>query len=182
MDEISVVLIKPDGVRRQLIGEIISRFEKTGLELIACKLVKIPPEMAMKHYGQTEEWFESVGEKLLKFYEKHGKDPEEEIGTKKPKEIGELVQKWNVDYLTEGKVIAMLWSGPHAIEIIRKIVGATFPQQALPGTIRGDYSFDAPDVANSQGRSIHNLIHASGTPEEAQFERELWFKEDEIFS
>lgn len=181
MNQISVVLIKPDGVKRHLIGEIISRFEKTGLELIASKLVKIPPEMAMKHYGQTEEWFESVGKKLLEFYQEHGKDPEEEIGTKKPKEIGKMVQQWNVDYLTEGKVIAMIWQGPHAIKIIRKIVGSTFPQEAPPGTIRGDYSFDAPDVANSQGRSIHNLIHASGSLEEAQFERKLWFKETEIF-
>ena len=178
--ERTVVLIKPDGVKRGLIGEIVSRFEKIGLKLIACKMVVVPADMATKHYGYGEDWFENVGKKLLKFYEEHGKDPNEEIGTKKPKEIGKLVQKWNVNYLTEGPVLAMIWQGAHAVEIIRKIVGLTFPNQSPPGTIRGDFSFDSPLNANSESRSVRNLIHASGAADEAKLEIELWFKEDEI--
>lgn len=181
MTEETVVLIKPDGVKRGLIGEIISRFEKIGLKLIACKLVVVPPELAIKHYGYDDAWFESVGKKMLQFYQEHGQDPGEELGTKEPKELGKLVQQWNVNYLTEGPVLAMLWQGPHAVEIVRKIVGPTFPQQAPPGTIRGDYGFDSPLTSNSEKRSVRNLIHASGSVEEAKLERQLWFKEDEIY-
>ncbi|MBM3205849.1 nucleoside-diphosphate kinase [Candidatus Shapirobacteria bacterium] len=180
--EYSVVLIKPDAIQKGLIGEIISRFEKIGLNLIACKLVMIDEEMALKHYGGgNSQWFEDVGQKLIKFYKEHGKDPQEEVGTLKAKQIGKIVQKWNVDYLKEGSLLAMIWQGPHAIEVIRKITGHTYPQLATPGTIRGDYSFESPLLANSRNRAIHNLIHASGSVEEAKFERQLWFKENEIF-
>ncbi len=180
--EYSVVLIKPDGIEKKLIGEIISRFEKIGLNLIACKLLMINKEIAIKHYGDgNKEWFKKVGEKLIKFYKEHGKDPKEEVGTLKPEEIGKIVQQWNVDYLTEGPVLAMIWQGPHAVEIIRKIVGPTYPEIAPPGTIRGDFSFDSPLLANSKNRAVRNLIHASSSIEEAKFEREIWFKEDEIF-
>ncbi len=180
LSEQTLVLVKPDGVRRQLIGEIISRFEKVGLKMIACKLLVIPDDLAFKHYGANEEWFEKVGKKTLGFYQEHGKDPNEELGTMEAKEIGKLVQKWNVNYLTQGPVLAMIWEGPHAVEIVRKIVGSTFPDKALPGTIRGDYSFDSPFAADTERRSVRNLIHASGKPEEAKLEIELWFKEDEI--
>lgn len=179
--EYSIVLIKPDGIQKALVGEIISRFEKIGLKMIACKMVIIDSEMALKHYGgANEQWFLTVGQKLLEFYKEHGKDPLEEVGTMEAKKIGELVQKWNVDYLTEGPVLAMVWQGPHAVGIIRKMVGHTYPELASPGTIRGDFSFESPLLANSKNRSIHNIIHASGTVEEAKFERQLWFKEKEI--
>jgi len=178
----SVVLIKPDGIKKGLIGEITTRFEKIGLRPIACKLVMVEADMAIKHYGGgNEKWFESVGKKLLEFYKENGKDPIEEIGTMEVKEIGKLVQKWNVDYLAEGPILAMIWQGPHAVEIIRKIIGPTYPQTAPPGTIRGDFSYDSPLLADTNLRAVHNLVHASGSPEEAKFERQLWFKEDEIF-
>ncbi len=180
MNERSLVLIKPDGVKRGLIGEVISRFEKVGLKLIACKMVVVKPEMAIKHYGYSQEWFENVGKKVLAFYQEHGKDPGEELGTMDQIEIGKMVQKWNVDYLTGGPVVAMIWEGPNVVEIIRKIVGPTYPQQAPPGTIRGDYSYDSPFLSNINKRSVQNLIHASGTPQEAELEIQLWFKEKEI--
>ena len=180
--EYSVVLIKPDGIGKRLIGEITTRFEKIGLNLIACKLVMIDKKMATQHYGgSNNKWYEDVGQKLLNFYKEHGKDPKEEIGTMNPKKIGQLVQKWNVDYLTEGPVLAMIWQGPHAIEIIRKIVGPTYPQIAPPGTIRGDFSYDSPLLADTNLRAVNNLVHASASIEEAKFERQLWFKENEIF-
>lgn len=90
------------------------------------------------------------------------------------------MQKWNVNYLTEGPVVAMLIEAPGVIEIIRKIVGSTYPQSAPPGTIRGDYSFDSPLLSNTKRRSVHNLIHASGNVSEAKIEKELWFKKSEI--
>ncbi len=180
--EYSVILLKPDAIHKGLIGEIISRFEKVGLILVACKLVLVDSSIAVKHYGGgNKEWFKNVGEKLIEFYKEHGKDPQEEIGTLKPEEIGQLVQKWNVNYLTEGPILAMIWQGPNAVGIIRKIIGHTYPESALPGTIRGDFSFESPLLANSNSRAIHNLIHASSSPQEAKFERELWFKENEIF-
>jgi nucleoside-diphosphate kinase len=178
--ECSVVLVKPDGVQRGLIGEIISRFEKAGLKLVALKMVWIDKKFALKHYGYNDEWFENVGQKLKAFYQEQGFDPGESFVKLSNKEIGKLVQRWNVDYLTEGPVVAMVWEAPGAVEIVRKIVGPTFPHGALPGTIRGDYSFDSPLLSNQKRRSVHNLIHASGTPKEAKLEIELWFKKDEL--
>jgi nucleoside-diphosphate kinase len=178
--ERSVVLIKPDGVQRALIGEIISRFEKAGLKVIALKMVWIDRRFALKHYGYNDEWFENVGKKLKAFYQEQGFDPGEAIAKLSNREIGRLVQKWNIDYLTEGPVVAMVLEAPGAVEIVRKIVGPTFPRGALPGTIRGDYAFDSPLLSNQKRRSVHNLIHASGTSEEAKLEVELWFKQEEL--
>jgi nucleoside-diphosphate kinase len=178
--ERTVVLVKPDGVKRGLIGEIISRFEKAGLKLVAMKMVKVDKEFASKHYGYSDEWFENVGKKLKEFYQEQGYDPGEEINKMSNKEIGEMVQSWKVEYLTEGPVVAMILEAPGAVSIVRKMVGSTFPQSAQPGTIRGDYSFDSPFLSNVKRRSVYNLIHASGAPEEAELEIELWFKNDEI--
>lgn len=119
--EQSVVLIKPDGVQRGLIGEIIARLEKAGLKIVALKMVAIDKKMAFKHYGVTEEWFENVGKKVKEFYQQQGYDPGEDFFTRPNKEIGRMVQKWNVDYLTEGPVVAMLIEAPGVIEIVRKI-------------------------------------------------------------
>jgi len=182
MTEQSVVLIKPDGVKRGLVGEILSRFEKAGLKLVAMKMVWIDKDLAFRHYGVNEEWFENVGKKVKEFYAQQGLDPGEQVMKMSNQKIGKLVQKWNVDYLTEGPVVAMLIEAPGAIEIIRKIVGSTYPQTAAPGTIRGDYSFDSPLLSNTKKRSVHNLIHASGNAKDAEFEKQLWFKKDEIHS
>jgi len=180
--EQTVVLVKPDGVKRGLVGEIISRFEKAGLKIVAMKMVWIDEEIAFKHYSVSDEWYEEVGRKMREFYLKQGYDPGEEFNKLTNRQIGERVQRWNVDYLTEGPVVAMLLEAPGAVEIVRKIVGPTYPRQAPPGTIRGDYSFDSPLLSNIKGRSVHNLIHASGTVSEAKIEKELWFKEEEIHS
>jgi nucleoside-diphosphate kinase len=179
--EYSVVLIKPDGVKRGLSGEIISRFEKIGLSLIACKLIWVEEEFATKHYGYDENWFVNTGKKALDFYQEHGLDPQESVGTMEPREMGKFIQGLNVEYLTEGPVLAMIWQGPHSVEIIRKLVGPTYPQVAPPGTITGDYIFDSPLFSNTNKKPLRNLVHASASVEEAKIERELWFKEKEIF-
>jgi nucleoside-diphosphate kinase len=178
--ERSVVLVKPDGVKRGLVGEIVSRFEKAGLKIVAMKMVWIDKRFALKHYGYTDEWFENVGQRLKDFYKEQGYDPGEEVLKMPNKEIGRMVQAWNIDYLTEGPVVAMILQAPGAVSIVRKIVGPTFPHGAPPGTIRGDYSFDSPALSNVKKRSVYNLIHASGKPEEAELEIQLWFKEGEI--
>lgn len=180
--EKTVVLVKPDGVKRGLIGEIISRFEKIGLKIIAMKMIWVDKEMVEKHYPESRtELLRGIGEKTLKTYAKYGKDVNEELGTMDPLEIGKMVNDWNIDFLSSGPVVAMLLQGVHAIDNIRMAVGDTLPTFAVPGTIRGDYSIDSPALANATKRSVHNLVHASGNVEEAKYEEELWFKKEEIY-
>jgi nucleoside-diphosphate kinase len=91
------------------------------------------------------------------------------------------VQKWLVEYLTVNPVVAVVLEGPHAVELVRKLVGHTLPLKAQPGTIRGDFSFDSSALANENKRPIRNLIHASGNKEEAELEIALWFSGSELF-
>jgi nucleoside-diphosphate kinase len=182
MSDQTVVLIKPDGVKKRIVGEIMSRFERVGLKIVAAKLIWVSRTHVGKHYRDDKDYHRSVGERTLENYKKYGLDPQEKLGTKDPVEIGRLVRKWNMKFLSSGPVFAFLLEGPGAIEIVRKIAGPTYPAESLPGTIRGDYSYDSAYLANSEGRTIENLIHASGSKEEARFEKQLWFKRSEIYS
>ncbi|MBI3963487.1 MAG: nucleoside-diphosphate kinase [Candidatus Kerfeldbacteria bacterium] len=180
--ERTVVLVKPDGVKRALVGEIIHRFERAGLKIVAMKMIWVTKGMVEKHYPESRtEFLRGMGEKTLKTYEKYGKDPNEEIGTMDPLEIGRMVNRWNMEFLSSGPVVALLLSGLHAIDNVRMIAGNTLPVFADPGTIRGDYSLDSPALANAAKRSVRNLIHASGTREEAEYEAQLWFHDTEIY-
>ncbi len=180
--ERTVVLVKPDGVKRGLIGEVISRFEKMGLKVIALKLIWVDADLAKKHYPESRtELMKAIGEKTLQTYEKYGMDPKEEFGEMTAEEIGKMVNNWNIDFITSGPVVAILLEGVHAIDNVRMLVGNTLPVNAVPGTIRGDYSVDSPALANTRKRSVHNLVHASGNQEEAKYEQQLWFKENEIY-
>jgi nucleoside-diphosphate kinase len=176
--ERTLVVIKPDGVQRSLIGEIIRRYERTGLKMIALKLIVPTADMARKHYMVGgEEWLENVGRKASSAYEKRG----EKSPYKTFKENGLAVLEGNVKYLTSGAVIAMIWEGLHAVGVVRKITGGTEPLSSDVGTIRGDLTIDSYQFADaSNGRAIRNLIHASGDPEEAEKEIPIWFKEGEI--
>ena len=179
--ERTIVLIKPDGVKRGLVGEVIVRFERMGLKIVAMKLVWVDKSIATKHYPESRtELMKAIGEKTLKTYEKYGRDPKEEFGKLSPEEIGKMVNKWNIEFLTSGPVVAILLEGVHAIDNVRMIAGNTLPVFAEPGTIRGDYSIDSPALANIKGRAVHNIIHASGSIEEAKYEEQLWFKKDDI--
>lgn len=179
MDQ-TVVLVKPDGVKRGIVGDILSRFERVGLKICAAKLVWVDARAVGKHYKDDNVYHRTVGEKTLENYQKYGIDPGENLGTKDPIKIGKLVRKWNMEFLSSGPVFAILLEGPGAIAVVRKIVGHTFPAEALPGTIRGDYSLDSSFGANIEKRTVRNLIHASGSKEEAEFEKKLWFKKKEI--
>jgi len=181
--EKTVVLIKPDGVKRALIGEIISRFEKVGLKIIAMKMVWVDKEHARKHYPTTrKEWLESIGKKVLATYEEYGRDPGEDLDTMEPIKIGEKMAHWLVEFITSGPVVAMLLEGDNAIITVRKLTGHTNGDKANPGTIRGDYSRSRAYKGFVVKKAGHNLIHASGNAEEAKFEEELWFKNGEIYS
>lgn len=173
----TLVVIKPDGMVRNLCGEILARFERVGLKLVDAKMVEVSEELAQAHYPVTDEWLEAVGGKSLGDYEKNGLDPIKFMGTNEPRKIGEMVHEFNIKYLMRGKVLALVLEGNHAVEIVRKLVGPTLPLLAPAGTIRGDYAMESAIVANALHRSIENLVHASGTPEEAAREIKLWFGE-----
>ncbi|MFA5021668.1 MAG: nucleoside-diphosphate kinase [Patescibacteria group bacterium] len=179
--ERTVVLVKPDGVKRGLIGEVITRFEKMGLKILGLKMVWADKDLANKHYPDSrKELLKGIGEKTLQTYEKYGMDPGEDFGKMSAEEIGQMVNKWNIDFITSGPVIAILLEGVHAIDNVRSIAGNTLPVFATPGTIRGDYSIDSPALANTKKRAVRNIVHASGNPEEAKYEEQLWFKKNDI--
>lgn len=175
--EQSLVLLKPDSVKRNIIGKIISRIEDTGLKICAMKMIWADEKLAEKHYFLDEEWAKNIFNKTKAVYDKEGKI----FPYKDHLDIGKTIQKWNMDFLREGPVIALVVEGPHAIELIRKIVGHTEPRQALPGTIRGDFaSIESYAVADNKKRVTRNLIHASDSKENAQREIALWFFPYEI--
>lgn len=177
-NERTLVIIKPDGIQRSLIGEIIRRYERSGLKLAAMKMLQPSEEMATKHYYEVggDEWIEEVGRKAAAAYEKKGmKSP-----YKTYKDNGWAVLKSNAKYLSAGPVVAMIWQGAGAVELVRKITGATAPLMADVGTIRGDLTLDSYALADTDQRSVRNLIHASGTTEEAEKEIAIWFKKNEI--
>jgi len=174
------VMVKPDGVMRGLIGEVIKRFEQRGLKVIALKMTQADREHVDNFYPKSPEWIERLGNKGLKTFTEYNLDPKEHMGTDNPAEIGAGVREALVEFMIMGPVVPMVVEGIHAIDIIRKLVGATLPVFADPGTIRGDYSIDAPTAANLESRSIFNIVHASETPEEAAHEIKHWFKDNEI--
>jgi nucleoside-diphosphate kinase len=175
----SLVLIKPDGVKRCIIGRIISRLEETGLKICAMKMIWADEKLAKNHYRLDEQWAKNVFDKTKAGYDKEGK----KLPYKDYMDLGLTIQKWNMEFLKEGPVIAMVIEGPHAIEIIRKIVGNTEPRQAAPGTIRGDFaSVESYAVGDSKKRVIRNLIHASDSEENGKREIALWFQPNEVHS
>jgi len=179
-EERTVLLVKPDGVKRGLIGDVIGRLEQRGLKIIGMKMIMATREHAKAHYPGTDKWLTLMGEKTLDNYAQYGKDPIEEAGTNDPLEIGKMIYGWNVDFLTSGPMVAVLISGIHAVDMVRKIVGNTLPSKADMGTIRGDYSVDSPTLANLGKRALRNVVHASGNPGEAEHEIEHWFSPEEI--
>lgn len=173
--ERTFIAIKPDGIQRHLMGEIIKRFENRGLKLVAAKLIAPTKEMVLKQYPDDESWYVSLGKRTLEGYRERG------IEVKKtPIEIGKMIREQLIDYVSERPVLATVWEGPHAVELGRKTVGHTNPLKADVGSIRGDYSMESYFLADDMQRAIQNLIHASGSTEEAEREIKIWFKESEI--
>jgi len=177
----TLVLVKPDGVQRGLVGEVISRIEKRGLKIIGLKMVKPSLEHIDNHYPKDESWVERLGHKSFSTFEEYGIDPKEVMGTDNKLEAGKKVREWLVNYLLEAPIMAMVIEGIHAIDMVRKIAGSTLPHKAEIGTIRGDFSVDSPAAANIEGRSIKNIVHASENKSEAEHEIAHWFAQEEIF-
>lgn len=176
--EKSLVLIKPDGIHRSLIGEIIRRYERTGLKLIGLKFIVPTKEQIKMHYLIDPDWLRKVGEKAIAAYDKQGQEPP----TREPERIGEDVLSRLQDYLNSGPVVAMIWQGNEAVGIIRKITGSTEPLTSDIGTIRGDLTIDSYNLADPDERAVRNLIHASGSVEEAEKEISIWFEDSEIIN
>ena len=177
-NEKTLVVIKPDGIQRSLIGEIIQRFERSGLKLIGLKMTIPTVEMIEQHYTLNPEWKKNVGEKSIEAYKKKGQQPPSED----PMVIADQVLDSLKKYISSGPVVAMVWQGMHAVGVVRKITGSTEPLSSDVGTIRGDYTIDSYQVSDIDGRAVRNLIHASGDIDEAEAEIKLWFNEQELFN
>lgn len=179
--ERTLVILKPSAVKRGLVGEITTRFERVGLKIIGLKLIWADQKLLDTHYpADREEFVTGLGQRTLSGYKEQGLNPADHFKEVNANKIGHQVRQWLVDSMMSGPVMPMVLEGPHAISIVRKMVGSTAPHEAAPGTIRGDYSFDSPSTANINKRPINNLIHASGNTDEAEFEIKLWFKPAEL--
>lgn len=176
--ERTLVVIKPDGIQRSLIGELIRRYERIGLKLVALKMLVPTPDMVEKHYLVDPAWRRVTGEKTIESYRKKGKH----LPSEDPFEVAAMILKNLKTYMSSGPVIAMVWQGMHAIGIVRKITGSTEPLSSDVGTIRGDLTIDSYEVSDIDGRSVRNLIHASGNTHDAQKEIVLWFAEHELIN
>lgn len=180
--ERTFMLIKPDGVQRGLIGDIIQRIEKRGLKIIALKMEWASEEKIDGHYPSAEKWITRLGEKTSAVYKKYGYDLKEEFNSTDLNKIGKIVRNWLVDYMSKGPVVKIAVEGIHARDMVRKIAGSTMPSDADMGTIRGDFSVDSAALANFEKRAVYNLVHCSETEEEARHEIKYWFKGEDIKS
>ncbi|MDO8510335.1 MAG: nucleoside-diphosphate kinase [bacterium] len=176
--ERTLVVIKPDGIQRSLVGEIVGRYEKIGLKLVGIKILVPEPAMVEAHYTLDPSWRQKTGEKTIKGYRDKGLEPP----STDPLQITAILLEKLKAYLSSGPVIAMVWQGAHAVEIVRKLTGGTEPRTSDVGTIRGDFVLDSYPMSDNDGRAIRNLIHASGTVEESEKEIAHWFSEDELIN
>jgi len=170
-----MIAIKSESIQRQIIGELISKFERRGLKMTACKLVAPDEKLIGLHYADDEEWYISSGTKTRENYEKRG-----EKNLLEPIEYGKRTREKLMESLRDRPILVMIWQGPHAVALGRKTAGSTNPLTADIGSIRGDYSHDSYEVSDGTGRAIQTLVHASGSVEEAEREIKIWFKPEEI--
>lgn len=176
--EKTLVLIKPDGIQRSLIGEVIKRYEICGLKLIALKMLIPSKELALKHYSTDPDWAFKTGTKSIEAAKARG----ESTWTDDPIKYAEKIRERSQNYLSSGPIVAMIWQGMNAVSIVRKITGGTEPLSSVPGTIRGDYTIDSYNAADGDDRAVRNIIHSSGSISEAETEIVLWFKPEEILN
>lgn len=169
------MIIKPDGVQRSLVGEIIRRFERTGLKLVAMKMFVADTDRLWTHYNKDEAWYLTKGEKTIANLTAAGRPVE-----KSALEYGKDIIGALVKFMSCGPVVAMVWEGNQAINVVKKIVGATEPSSSDVGTIRGDLTIDSYELSNLDGRAVRNLIHCSDQPSEAEREISIWFKPEDL--
>lgn len=176
--ERTLVIIKPDGVQRTLVGEIIKRYERVGLKIVGMKMVVPTPEMVEQHYTVDPEWRRVTGEKRIK----NAKEKGEKLKTEDPLEITAAILAFLKKYMSSGPVVVLALEGAHAVQIVRKLTGGTEPLSTDVGTIRGDFVLDSYTMSDTDGRSIRNLVHASGNTADAEKELKHWFRPEELLN
>ncbi|MCW1888409.1 MAG: nucleoside-diphosphate kinase [Candidatus Moranbacteria bacterium] len=175
--ERTLVIVKPDGVQRGLIGEILKRFERTGLKFVAMKFMLPQAEQCWKHYNKDEAWFMLKGNRIVEDRKNQGLSIDKE-----PLEYGKDIIQSNVDFFTSGPVLAFIIEGNQSVAIVKKLVGGTEPTTSDVGTIRGDFTVDSYALSSIDNRAVRNLVHCSDSPEEAEREIPLWFDESDPVS
>ena len=175
MIEKTLILAKPDAVQRGLVGEIIKRFEQRGFRIAGIKMAHPNEEQLGTHYADDPEWKKSVAKKTREVFAKKGIELKET-----DEEIGQRIRRWNMEGLSN-PIVAIVFEGYHAVEMGRKIVGHTEPKSSPPGTIRGDFSVDSFQKADADKRTTRNLIHASGSVDEAEREIKIWFNNEDLY-
>ena len=173
--EKSFVIIKPDGVQRSFIGEIIGRIERTGLKFVSMKMIVPTEEQCWSHYNKDDTWFLEKGTKIVNDRTARGAEV-----TKPALEYGKEIVGRLVKFMTAGPVVVMVIEGNQAVGIVKKLVGGTEPLTSDVGTIRGDLTLDSYTLADADGRAVRNIIHCSDKPEEAEREIKIWLKPEEI--
>ena len=173
--EHSLVIIKPDGIQRALIGDILARFERTGLKFVAMKLIVPKAEQCWEHYNKDEEWFLKKGARIVEDRTANGMSIEKEA-----REYGKDIIQANVDFFTSGPVLTLVIEGNQSVAIVKKIVGGTEPTTSDVGTIRGDLTVDSYALSSLDNRAVRNLVHCSDSPEEAEREIKIWFAPEEL--
>ncbi len=174
--EKTLLIFKPDVVQRQIVGELISRFERKGFKIVAMKMLTPSKEQVGKHYTDDPKYLEETGNKAKKGAEMRGED----ITNWNALERGRWIRESNINYLTCGPVIALVLQGFGVVGGVRKMLGSTSPADGDVGTIRTDYSLDCFALADEQGRVTRTMIHASDSVENAEREIGLWFNPTEI--
>lgn len=175
--ERTLVVIKPDGVVRGLMGEVIGRFERIGLKVVAMKMLVPTEDHVEAHYTLDPQWRVVTGQKTIKSYADKGlKHPDGDD----PMAVTAVILKKLKKYMTSGPVVALVIEGAHSVAIVRKLVGSTEPLSSDVGTIRGDFVLDSYTMSNHDKRAVRNVVHASGSVEEAEKEIPHWFKKEEI--
>lgn len=178
VNERTLVIFKPDVIQRQIIGEILSRFERKGFKIVGMKMIWPSEELVGEHYSADEAYLTEVGTKTIAFAKERG----EKLSGETPLEIGQRVRRWNIEYLSCGPVLAVVLGGPNIVEAVRKMIGKSNPILADVGTIRSDYSPDSYFLADIQGRTTRTMLHASDSVENAKREIPLWFNDEELYS
>lgn len=176
INERTLVVLKPDAIQRNLVGEILKRFENRGLKIVGMKMVVANEDMVFAHYNKDDEWFERKGNGVVADLEAAG-----ETVDRAPIEYGKDIIRGLAKYMTAGPSIAIIYEGHRSIDVVRTMVGETEPVAVDAGTIRGDYGIDSYALCAIQGnRGLRNLIHASENREDYEFEVGVWFSEQEI--
>ena len=174
--ERTLVILKPDAIQRSYIGEIISRFERTGLKLVAMKFAVPTEAQLLKHYNKDDAWFTSKGQGIIENKKKLGMPIEKEAI-----DYGKDIIKGIIKYMSSGPAVMMIWEGNQSVAIIKKLTGSTEPSTSDVGTIRGDLTIDSYHMSDFDGtRSIRNLIHCTDNPSESDYEINVWFIQAEI--